>query len=133
MLPPVRTAAEAVMGTVVVCEPRPFWAPALQREFTTEPYRVRGCPAPRDLDALLAKPANSIVVYDLAVDPAAGLAWMAGQRGQIRPMLIIGSDATVELEPVCRELGARSFLVDLISRSELAALCRRWLQRLAAL
>ncbi len=117
-------------GTIVVCEPRAFWTPALQRELQPERHQVRGCHSLRELNAILMNDGKTIVVYDLSFQPEGCLTWLAGQHNGAVPTIVLGSKATAELEPVFREWGARSFVVDLISRTDLAALCRRWLRYL---
>lgn len=123
---------QVVRGAIVVCEPTPFWTPALQRALDREPYIVRGCRHAGELDVLAAAHETTVIVYELASNPAECLAWLAARRGTPRPTVVMGSEATAELESVCRELGAHSFIPELISRTGLADLCRRWMQRLAA-
>ncbi len=119
---------QSVHGTILVCEPAPFWTPALQRELQQDSLLVRGCRTPNELDALIDKHPLAIIVYGLNTGPAGCLSWLASRKSQSLPVIICGSTTTAELEPVCRELGARSFLPDLISHADLAALCRRWLR-----
>jgi len=123
---------QVVQGAIVVCEPTPFWTPALQRALDRDPYVVRGCRHAGELDVLAAAHGTTVIVYELASNPAGCLAWLAARRTRPLPTIVMGSETTAELESVCRELGAHSFIPELITRIDLADLCRRWLQRLAA-
>jgi len=117
---------QPVHGTVAVCEAQPFWTPALQREFVASAYVVRGCRTPRELPALISTPI-AMVVCDVTQLTAETLRWLSLPESHRWPCVACGSPAVAELEPVFRELGVRSFLTDLVSASELATLCRRWL------
>lgn len=120
-------ALQTVRGLIVVCERQPYWTPALQRELLSEPFHVRGCPSLRELDRLISTHPKAMVVMDLEADSAGCLAWLSTHVTRPVPSIICGSPSTSGLEPLCRELGALSFLPDYIPRSEMAALCRRWL------
>ncbi|MDP1797428.1 MAG: hypothetical protein Q8K78_08105 [Planctomycetaceae bacterium] len=115
-----------------MCEPKPYWAPAMQREFHAEAFVVRGCRRPSELDALIVAHRTTIVICDLESGPANVLAWLASRQKAPIPTVISGSSSTAGLEAVCRELGVWSFLPDLIPHNEIAALCRRWLRLLAS-
>ncbi|HET6422102.1 MAG TPA: hypothetical protein VFG20_00370 [Planctomycetaceae bacterium] len=117
---------QSAIGTILVCEPRSFWAPALQREFEQSAFFVRGCRSLRDLPGLMDLP-RGIVVCDVTVQPAEFLNWFATPASRRWPSLVCASPATAELEPVFRELGVRSFQTDFIAPRELARICRRWL------
>lgn len=119
---------QTVHGTILVCEPAPFWTPALQRELQQDSLLVRGCRTPNELDGLIAGHPHAMIVYDLNTGPAGCLGWLASRKSKSLRVIVCGMTTNAELEPVCRELGARSFIPDLISHADLAALCRRWLR-----
>lgn len=118
---------QPIHGTIAVCEPQPFWTPALQREFLGSNYRVHGCRSPRELTELIQRP-RAVVVCDLTAQPSECLNWVATAAARNVPIAVCGSPQVSELEVVCRELGVRSFSPDLVSPAELAQLCRRWLK-----
>jgi DNA-binding NtrC family response regulator len=75
-----------------------------------------------------------VIVLDFdsgAADCLQFLGRMAG-RNPWRPVIVIGSARTVDLEWPIRELGALAFLPGTVSGEDLARLCRRqWRERSA--
>ena len=127
--------------TIVVFEARPRWEPELQRQFTDEPVRVRGCRTWADLSAIAFAPpttesANRVAVRTVAADAivievpedaAACLQWAGNlaARTHLPPVIVLCQPETAELEWPLRDAGVEEVFVGELSGEQLARCCRR--------
>jgi hypothetical protein len=114
---------------IVVFEPRPYWGPELQRQFSRTSIAVRECRAIADIQPSTTEFRAGLIVIDL--DSAIGecLAWLELDLSRPRrwPIVACGSKATADLEWLLRDAGVTEFVPDVITGDEFARLCRRQL------
>ncbi|MBI5759138.1 MAG: hypothetical protein HZA46_11535 [Planctomycetales bacterium] len=112
---------------ILIFEKRQRWGTELKRELTDHRIHVRTHTSAGELPAALLKFPSSVVVLDLASDPAACL----GVLGRVRELnlharfLAIVPRSLADLEWPLREFGVEALTPDTIRGEELTKLCLR--------
>lgn len=116
-------------SALAVFEREAYWAPLLQRQLQGE-VALRACTRLSTLEEWLAEWPRGVALVELDAAPAAILTWLGRRLHQpaCRPVLVLGSSAMSELEPLVRELGAAAFHPPTVPCRILLRQCRTLLQ-----
>jgi len=119
--------AQQATPSAIVLEERPRWAPELERQFAGQDVRIVACRSLRDVEERAAGATVGVILLDLTAQPAECLRFLERRAAQpsALPVIVVGSDETVDLEWPSRELGAIAFFACRVPGDEMANLCRR--------
>jgi DNA-binding response OmpR family regulator len=129
--PTLRGARDPFDALIVVVEPRPAWAPDLQRCLANQRILVRRClPWPK-LPDVVRPDQPAVILVELSPDPAGCLTWLSRRhlRTTDPPVMVLADPDTVVLQWQALELGATVVLPAWRPAGEMARLCQRLLGR----
>ena len=112
---------------ILIFEKRPRWGAELKRELAEYRIHVRTHTSANEIPPALVRFPSSVVVLDLAADPAAclGLLGRARERNLLARFIAIAPPSLVDLEWPLREFGVECLAPETIRGEELAKLCLR--------